>query len=99
MGPIYLSGPMTGLPELNFPAFAKWAAYLREQGHSVVSPHELVPDNTKSWAECMRIDLMALLKCHAIYLLPGWDKSRGALLEHHIAHALGMRVVVLPSEG
>jgi len=35
---IYLSGPMTGLPELNFPAFAAMTASLRAGGHTVTNP-------------------------------------------------------------
>ncbi len=38
---VYLSGPMTGIPEFNFPRFREVAAHLRAQGHEVVSPAEL----------------------------------------------------------
>ena len=41
---IYLSGPMTGLPGLNFPAFAAITANLRAYGHTVTNPAELYPD-------------------------------------------------------
>lgn len=37
---LYLAGPMRGYPEFNFPAFRQAAAWLREQGHFVFSPHE-----------------------------------------------------------
>ncbi|WP_457825134.1 DUF4406 domain-containing protein, partial [Staphylococcus aureus] len=33
---IYVAGPMSGLPELNFPAFHAAAAELRAQGFDVV---------------------------------------------------------------
>jgi hypothetical protein len=38
---VYVAGPMTGVPQMNFPAFDKAAAHLREQGFQVVSPAEL----------------------------------------------------------
>lgn len=37
---LYLAGPMSGLPEFNFPAFDAAAASLREQGHEVFNPAE-----------------------------------------------------------
>lgn len=90
---VYLSGPMTGLPKLNFPAFATYAEYLRELGFSVVNPAEINPDTTMTWAACMRADIKALCDCDAIALMPGWEHSRGAHLELHIAHRLEMKVV------
>lgn len=38
---IYISGPMTGLPDFNFPAFHDAAARLRERGHEVANPAEI----------------------------------------------------------
>lgn len=37
----YLGGPMTGIPQFNFPRFNEVAAKLREQGYNIVSPAEL----------------------------------------------------------
>ncbi len=37
---VYLAGPMRGIPDFNFPAFKKGAAYLRAQGHDVFNPAE-----------------------------------------------------------
>ena len=91
---IYLSGPMTGIPELNFPAFNAEAARLRGLGYDVVNPAEINPANTdKTWHECMRDDLRAMLGCDAIAMLAGWTKSDGAMLELQIAHRLGLDVL------
>ena len=90
---IYIAGPMTGIPEFNFPVFHALAATLRHEGFTVISPAEIDPDPSREWADCLRRDLPEMLKCDTIYLLKGWDKSKGARLEHHIAEALGMTVI------
>ncbi len=89
----YISGPMTGLPDLNFPAFNAEAARLREQGFAVVNPAELNPDPQATWKQCMRLDIRHLVECDAIVMLPGWERSRGARLERHIAIELGLTVL------
>ena len=94
---IYVAGPMTGLPDLNFPAFHAEAARLRALGHEVINPAEINPDQHMTWLECMRTDIAALVFCDAIQLLPGWQNSKGATLEHHIAERLGLHIFMPPS--
>lgn len=86
---IYLSGPMTGLKDKNFPAFMRAATKLRAKKHLVVNPAELnIGDPRSSWEECLRRDIKEMMKCRAIALLPGWRKSKGAMLEVYIAKQL-----------
>lgn len=94
---IYISGPMTGMPALNFPAFNRAAAALRAEGYTVVNPAELDAQDIGplTWEGYMRRDIRALMDCTHIYFLPGWQKSRGAMLEAHIADALGMKPIFL----
>lgn len=90
---LYIAGPMTGYPQLNFPAFHDMAARLRGLGHDVVNPAEINADPSAGWADCMRADIAELVKCEGIVTLPGWNRSRGASLEVHIACLLGMSVI------
>jgi hypothetical protein len=81
---------MTGLKDKNFPAFHAAAAALRTEGLEVVSPAEINAGvEHEGWEACMRRDLAHLVTCHAIYLLHGWARSRGALLEVSIGRELG----------
>jgi len=89
----YIAGPMTGYPELNFPAFHAAAARLRDLGIDAVNPAEINPDKGMSWKECMRTDIAALVTCDAIHLLEGWQNSKGATLEAHIAERLELEVI------
>jgi hypothetical protein len=98
----YLSGPMTGIDAWNFPAFHAAAAKLRAEGYEVISPAELdeaedVPLGSRPWADYLRRDLVAMLEggCTVIALLPGYESSKGAMLELHVAAALGFEVIYL----
>jgi hypothetical protein len=88
---VYLSGPMSGLPDNNWPAFKQATMDLRSAGFTVISPHETIQTaEGAAWTDCLRADIAAMLEAEAIILLPGWPKSRGARLELHIALALEM---------
>ena len=92
----YISGPMTGINNWNFPAFNAMERVLRAEGLDVINPARLDagkdPASLK-WSDCLRRDISALMLCDTIVMLPGWSESRGAQLEHHVACELGLNVV------
>lgn len=91
---LYLAGPMTGIEDFNFPAFSAAAAELRALGHEVINPAENDDgDTTREWAYYMRKDLAHVLSVDAVAVLPGWQGSRGARLEVHVARALGLPIL------
>ena len=90
---IYIAGPMTGLPELNYPAFHAAAVVLRAQGHHVENPAENPMPACGSWQGYMRMSLRQISHCDALYMLPGWRSSKGARIEHGLALDLGLEVV------
>lgn len=101
---IYITGPMSNIPEFNFPAFAEAASRLRSAAFEVISPHEIslscgcsgpvnVCSTPHTWNDYMRSDITQLLTAQAVAFLPGHHDSRGATLEITIARALGMAVL------
>ncbi len=94
---VYLSGPMKGYPESNFPAFHAHAAALRARGIEVVNPAEInvkgAENDAGFYNACLRADLKAMMDCDAIALMRGWERSNGANLELHVAHRVGMSVL------
>lgn len=89
---LYLAGPMSGLPDCNYPAFHVAAAKLRELGYRVTNPAENGLPRSASWAQHMRADIKGLLDCDGLAVLPGHEHSVGARIEIELATKLGMTV-------
>lgn len=92
---IYVAGPMTGLPEFNYPAFRTATEELLARGYDVEDPsrnENPTPGDYHGW---LRAGLAQLIRCDAVALLPGWEESGGARLEVNVAATLGMRVAPL----
>jgi hypothetical protein len=92
---VYVSGPMSGLPGLNFQAFHDAASQLRAAGYAALNPAEINPNVETTWLNCMRADIKVLVDCDGVATLPGWEKSRGATLEVEIAERLGLQAAPL----
>jgi hypothetical protein len=90
----YLAGPMRGLPNSNYDAFAEARGRLRQAGYEVHCPAEGAtrPATDDSFAPQMQGCLEGVLKSEALIVLPGWAKSEGAKVEVAVAVATGKRV-------
>lgn len=87
---LYLAGPMTGLPQCNYPAFTAAAQHLRGLGYDVLNPAENTPPSCGTWAGWMRLALAQLVRADAVAFLSGWELSAGANREREVAHWLAM---------
>jgi len=89
---LYLSGPMSGLPDNNYPAFHEAAAKLRAAGYTVINPAELGLPPGLEWIDYMRAAITAMMlgRAEALAMLPGWRDSDGALAEWELARSLGL---------
>lgn len=90
---IYVAGPMTGLPEFNYPAFHREAMRLRGLNYEVENPAENPVPPCGTWLGYMRMAVRQVSTVDAIALLPGWIKSRGARTEALLALCLGLKIV------
>lgn len=99
---VYIAGPMRGYEQYNFPAFDDAERQWRRMGNTPISPatldriHEGSDGNGAFEDDDMRRvtrrDLMATLDADAVAVLPGWQRSRGALLEVMLARSVGMPI-------
>lgn len=96
---IYIAGPMTGLPDFNYPAFNARATDLADSGHVVLNPTTLNDGTNKTWNQYLRESLTMMLSAEAVSVLPGWEQSKGATLEIQVALVIGIPVIgVDPAE-
>lgn len=91
---VYISGPITGLPyEEVEKAFNEAETRLQEQGYEVVNQLNNGLPRESTWKEHMRADLKLLLDCDAIYLLKGYQNSKGAMIEYDLARILHYDII------
>ena len=96
MAVYYISGPMTGIEDFNIPAFDLAAERVRNLGHIVFNPAEnFGRDVTLDKWRYMEVDLAAVRACDGVVLLPGWDRSQGALEEVREAKRHGRDILML----
>nr|DAT99699.1 MAG TPA: deoxyribosyltransferase [Caudoviricetes sp.] len=97
-GKVYISGPITGIDFGNRFAFSCARNALELCGYEAVDPSEVQLGDDATWADYMRADLKLLLDCDFIYMLEGWENSRGARLERELAENLGIEEIDLDQE-
>lgn len=96
---VYLSGPMRGKKDHNYPAFFKAAELLRGMGMAVANPAEINPADPKRKYGKSKIrwfmwnDLHELMwNCTMVLCFGNWRKSSGATAEVAVALSIGMPV-------
>lgn len=91
---VYISGKITGSDDYML-RFNAAETILKAQGYKVINPArigaELSPETT--WEGFMEIDFYLLSICDAIFMLNGWEDSRGANAEWGYAKAKGLEII------
>lgn len=88
---IYIAGPMTGHEDFNRPAFNDADSVLSGCGNVILNP-AILPDGL-SQPEYMQICLAMVMCADAIYLLKGWENSKGAMAELSLAEKLNLEII------
>jgi hypothetical protein len=104
---LYISGPMSGYPEWNFPAFFAAEEALEKRGMTCINPaRQGAPEGIDPlratledaeflarWKQYLADDLKDLLQnAEGVVLLPGWRKSNGAILEAIVGAFAGLQI-------
>ena len=95
---VYISGAITNNPNYELD-FKIREAHLHQMGYRVVNPVKIGKKlestfyEKPKWEDYMKVCLQELLRCDGISMLDGWEKSKGAAMEHDIAVKLGMQIV------
>jgi len=89
---VYIAGPMSGLPQHNYPAFHEMESILRKMGYSnILNPAKIANgDTSKQYSYYIRESLKLVSQADFVVFLDGWEKSKGANLEKHCADAMGI---------
>lgn len=90
---LYIAGPMTGLPDLNYPAFSAAEVRLDVVGYDVLNPARTQGrEGCRVWLDYMRASLRDIADADGIATLPGWADSTGASIEVQLGRDLGIPV-------
>ena len=98
---LYISGPFSGATEAailaNIARASSVALKAWRAGWACICPHKNTAGfqhaHDVHWSEWIAGDLAILRRCDAILMLPGWERSPGAVVEHKAAIDAGIDVM------
>jgi len=91
---VYISGAISGTTDY-LERFEEAELKLKKKGHDVVNPAKLnsfLPTDT-TWEQYMEVDYKLMDICDTIYMLSGWENSKGANAELEYAKKRKMNIV------
>lgn len=84
---VFISGPMQNLPNYNRREFDRTEHSLLKTKNYVMNP-AILPDGF-THEEYLHVCYSMIDVCDAVLFLDGWEKSRGARMEHEYADKTG----------
>ena len=95
---VYISGPISGVNNFEN-IFSNAEEFLKSKGYAVINPvrfNDVLPKDFE-YEDFMRLGFAMIDIVDAVYMLPGWDMSKGAQAEFHYAKVLG-KIILYPWE-
>ena len=96
---IYLSAKITGTSEYNDRFSAAEDRRIAE-GYVVLNPvrtgkwlERYLEPEKPTWVQYMKYAIAAMMEADYIYMLRGWNQSKGARLEHFLAGVLNYNII------
>lgn len=92
---VYISGKINGTTDF-MERFARAEEKLKSEGYAVLNPtyaNSYMPEDT-TWEECMKVSITLLSMADAIYMLNGWEDSKGACFEYEYAKAFDKTIMI-----
>jgi len=87
---IYISGPMSGMADLNRPAFRMMEHALKLRGAKVLSPAGA--DQALTYELLLKQGLAMVLESKTMVMLKNWEQSNGAVAEFTLGQLLGHKI-------
>lgn len=92
---VYLSGPITGMDQNNFPEFQAAEERIKALGYNVINPHHIcahLDPASSQHMDYMRVCIASMAYADKVVTLKGWEDSKGANQEVNIARTMGIEV-------
>ena len=95
---VYIAGPMRGHDDCNYPEFYKAEEHLESKNiYQVVNPARMDDDSglgqLSDYKTALKRDIDEIFEVDSMYMLRGWEKSEGAIVEHSLAVYLGLYIL------
>ena len=91
---LYISLPISGHDIEEVKHRAALAKKHYSEKYDVITPFDICTDEAATYANCMGKDIEALLECDVIFLMTGWQKSKGCMAEFYVAQVYNKQILM-----